>query len=1427
RLVRVETLEVRQYLAADLVITEFMASNDGGLLDQDGNASDWIEIHNPSSQVVNLGDWSLTDTAARRDRWRFPAFDVDPGGYVVVFASGKDRANGDQQLHTNFKLRADGEYLALVSPDGSVVSEYGSGGTDFPPQLPNVAYGVPGESNPLLAAGTSFSYLVPTSDDAAIGTGWTELDFDDSTWTVTDQVGLAEGVGFSPTISHPFKSLVATDVKRAMLDVQSSIWLRQEFDVADPTGIAGLTLQMQYDDGFVVYLNGVKTAEVNAPEDLAWNSTATATRLQETTVEEFFIGTGTGHLRAGRNVLAIQGLNVSADDLDFLIRPQLVAALPMEFVGAPVGFLERPTPNRPNGLLRSATVTFDRASGLIDGPVTLQLAVDMQDATIHYSTDGSLPTEASPVYDARTPLVIDSTTRVRAIAVAPGHAVSTPASAWFTMVDADLQNFSSNLPVVTLDSFGSARPIDTRFQFNALAIYEPDAVTGRATLTRAPNLMTRAGIKVRGSSTAGRDKASFSVEAWNDRNEDKEIAPLGMPSNSDWILYAPFNFDRALMRNPLIYELSNQVGRYAVRTRFVELYQNRDGGNLSAEDYRGVYVLMEKLAIGPDRVDIVPLQAGDESEPEVSGGWLLKIDRPDPGDTGFRAAQQTILYVDPKEEDVTRQQADWIRDYFDQVYASLTDTDPETGYAQYIDVDSWIDHHILNVFPFNVDAFRLSGYFFKDRGGKLEMGPVWDFDRSMESTDGRDDRPDRWGTTAGVTFFEYVWWDKLFQDPAFKQRWIDRWFELRKTVLSEQNITATIERLATQLGEAQERNFARWRGGSAPRTTAGYPSGKLDGTWRGEVEHMKAWLMERLAWIDSQFPEAPDGTPTSGLYPDGQPIRLSVDEGTVYYTTDGSDPRLPNGEADPRATIFNPTTTVVAGDSAARFLIPRGAPTEAAWQTIGFDDSAWTAGTPDIGFDTGVSDARIDVPGGFTVRAVYADRQVGDFSTAEAVLAGTDILGETTVQGVPAINFLDGGPDGNFASSLAFPGGGGDDFVIDVTGTLQVNVEGTYTFGVNTDEGSKLWIDGRPVIQDPGTHPPRDRLGRITLAAGAHELRFVMFERAGGAEAELFVAAGDFRTFNDTFVLLGGEDQSFAPAIGTDVQSDLRGVNSSLYVRIPFAVEHAADTQRVTLGMQYDDGFVAYLNGVEVARRNAPERLAFDAAATDWRLDRNALREEAIDITDFKELLGESQNVLAIQGLNVSPDDADFLVVPRLRIQRFGESLLLDDSMAINARVWHAGQWSSPVEFPYVVAGSESDLSGVEITEVHFDPTEPTDAERASNSGLDGQDFEFIELVNQGDHTVDLAGSALVDGVTFTFADDPRSRLAPGEYLLVVRNEAAFRLRYGSGLPVVGQFTGRLNNRGERIVLVDRFGSAVQDFRYGVGDAWPDRTAGM
>src|SRR6185436_7255612 len=202
-------------------------------------------------------------------------------------------------------------------------------------------------------------------------------------------------------------------------------------------------------------------------------------------------------------------------------------------------------------------------------------------------------------------------------------------------------------------------------------------------------------------------------------------------------------------------------------------------------DYNGIYVFMEGIKIGKNRVNIDRLQDDDAKGAAVTGGYLWKIDRPDPGERGFVGAGRTIRYVDPDERAMGRParegQRQYLKDYFRDFGLALKGADfrdPERGYRQYIDTDSWIDHHILNVVMFNVDALRLSAYFYKPRNGRITMGPVWDFDRTQGSTDGRDCNARTWRSTAGdlgTDFFNYPWWGRLFTDPDFWQRWIDRY----------------------------------------------------------------------------------------------------------------------------------------------------------------------------------------------------------------------------------------------------------------------------------------------------------------------------------------------------------------------------------------------------------------------------------------------------------------------------------------------------------------------------------------------------------------------------------------------------------------------------------------------------------------------------
>ena len=175
-----EQLESRLVLdVGPLFISEFMAINNNTLADEDGEYSDWVEIHNPTDSAVDLDGWHLTDDAANLTQWQFPSVMLDPGEYLLVFASGKNRTDPSGELHSNFQLSRDGEYLALIEADGlTVAHKY----APFPAQSADVSYGLIQDASSVVPEGAKFTYLVPSADDAALGTTWSETTFDDSSW---------------------------------------------------------------------------------------------------------------------------------------------------------------------------------------------------------------------------------------------------------------------------------------------------------------------------------------------------------------------------------------------------------------------------------------------------------------------------------------------------------------------------------------------------------------------------------------------------------------------------------------------------------------------------------------------------------------------------------------------------------------------------------------------------------------------------------------------------------------------------------------------------------------------------------------------------------------------------------------------------------------------------------------------------------------------------------------------------------------------------------------------------------------------------------------------------------------------------------------------------------------------------------------------
>ena len=519
-------------------------------------------------------------------------------------------------------------------------------------------------------------------------------------------------------------------------------------------------------------------------------------------------------------------------------------------------FFTNPTPGYDNtqgysGI--SESPQFSHPGGTFTNSFSLGLTVPAVGAQIRYTLDGSKPTEKSRRYTGS--IIISNTVEVQARTYEAGKAPSPVVRHSYIALADDVQSFSSDLPIVIVDT--NRQSIIYGDYKRVSSVFIDTGVDGRAYITDPADFAGRIGIKTRGRSTAGAPKHSYGFEVWDEDGQDKDVSIFGLPADSDWILYAPYNFDRALINNAFMFELSNQIGRYAVRTRFVEMYLNTGSGKVSSDDYFGVYIFMEKIKRGDERVNVEKLEPWDSTEPKITGGYMLKIDRPDSGDSGFRTSRGNptygdgkLCYVDPKEVEITAAQSAWIRGYLDDFENALygtSFTDHQIGYARFIDVASFIDHNLLNMLAMNVDALRLSTHMHKTRNGKLEMGPIWDFDRSLDSTDGRDNNPESWhGTGDGTDYLNYIWWDRLFEDPDFWQQYIDRWFELRRGSFSTENINTLIDSMADELREAQVRNFNKWRN-AAPRF----------GSFQGEIDHLKDWLARRTTWIDAQLASPP------------------------------------------------------------------------------------------------------------------------------------------------------------------------------------------------------------------------------------------------------------------------------------------------------------------------------------------------------------------------------------------------------------------------------------------------------------------------------------------------------------------------------------------------------------------------------------------
>lgn len=389
------------------------------------------------------------------------------------------------------------------------------------------------------------------------------------------------------------------------------------------------------------------------------------------------------------------------------------------------------------------------------------------------------------------------------------------------------------------------------------------------------------GIEIRGAYSALLPQKSYGFETRNPDGSNLNVPLLGMPAENDWILLANYN-DKSFLRNALAGHLFRKMGHYAPRTSHCEVLVNGE--------YRGIYVLTEKIKRDKNRVDIARLEPFENAGDELTGGYIFKTDYYGPDDSwasNFPPATRPdktayFVYEYPKPDEITEFQKAYLQAYvnsFEEALHGVDFKDYATGYKAYIDVTSFRDYFILSEITRNVDAYKKSRFLYKDmesKGGRIHSGPPWDFDWAMKdiwdchmfaNTDGS-------GWAYQVNDCEVwptppVYMTRLLEDEDFANRLKRRYVDLRKGPLSNGSVFAYIDSVSTFLNAAQQRHYALW---DILGENVGAPEvGPIPATFGGEMSKFKTWISTRLAWLDANMPGDENG-----------PLQVGEDPGAAF-----------------------------------------------------------------------------------------------------------------------------------------------------------------------------------------------------------------------------------------------------------------------------------------------------------------------------------------------------------------------------------------------------------------------------------------------------------------------------------------------------------------------------------------------------------------
>jgi len=418
-------------------------------------------------------------------------------------------------------------------------------------------------------------------------------------------------------------------------------------------------------------------------------------------------------------------------------------------------------------------------------------------------------------------------------------------------------SFNSKLPLVFIDTKGETITDTPKIKARMGIVWNGSGKTN-STSDTINDYNGFIGIEIRGSSTQMFPKKSYGVETRDEDGRDTSVSLIGLPPENDWVLYAPYT-DKSMIRNALTFTLAAQFTTYVTRNRFVEVFLNNK--------YEGVYMLMEKIKRDKNRVNIARLDSDDLAGDSLTGGYIIKIDKTS-GSSGsgwysaFKNANNSNTYYQyhyPESDKIAEVQKGYIKNYIKEFESAIysRNFDPLTGYQAYIEQTSFFDYIIMSEFAKNIDGYRLSTYLFKDKKGKLNAGPLWDFNLGYGNANyGELAKP--WDTYGLQIYADMgndlwqkpFWWTFLLSDRNFSNNLKCRWEALRAYYLSNDRIFSVADSLVNEIGDAVNRNYQRW-------PIIGqwiWPNYYVGNSYADEVSWMKNWLTNRLLYLNSALP---------------------------------------------------------------------------------------------------------------------------------------------------------------------------------------------------------------------------------------------------------------------------------------------------------------------------------------------------------------------------------------------------------------------------------------------------------------------------------------------------------------------------------------------------------------------------------------------